>query len=108
MHKYEVVWTVSAAEDLKEIVTYIASDSPTNARRVLHRLRDSAASLLSLPERGRIVPELLEVGLKTWRELIVRPYRLVYRIVESSVIVEVVFDGRRDAEALLADRLLRG
>jgi plasmid stabilization system protein ParE len=73
----------------------------------MKRLRDRADSLWSLPERGRVVPELLDLGLRDWRELIVRPFRIVYRISENSVLVEVIFDGRRDAESLLADRLLR-
>ncbi len=107
MRKYNVIWSESAARDLEDIARYIARDSPGNARRVVKRLRDHAAKLWSLPDRGRIVPELLELGLRGWRELIVRPYRIVYRISGEIVLVEVVFDGRRDAAALLADRLLR-
>lgn len=107
MQEYEVVWTESAVQDLEEIVSYIARDSPINARRVLHRLRKKGDDLCILPERGRIVPEFLDIGLKRWRELIVRPHRIVYRIEGRTVIVEVVFDSRRDAEALLVDRLLR-
>ena len=107
MRQYDVIWTEEAARDLEDIARYIARDSPGNARRVMKRLRDRGDSLSSLPERGRIVPELLDLGLRDWRELIVRPWRIVYRISEGTVIVEVVFDARRDAEALLTDRLLR-
>ncbi|HEX9737466.1 MAG TPA: type II toxin-antitoxin system RelE/ParE family toxin [Thermoanaerobaculia bacterium] len=107
MRRYDVIWTEEAVQDLEGIARYIARDSPGNARRVMKRLRDRADSLWSLPERGRVVPELLDLGLRDWRELIVRPFRIVYRISENSVLVEVIFDGRRDAESLLADRLLR-
>ncbi len=53
------------------------------------------------------MPELLDLGLRGWRELVVRRHRIVYRISTDGVIVEVVFDGRRDAASLLADRVLR-
>ena len=107
MREYDVIWTEEAVRDLEDIARYIARDSPSNARRVMNRLRDHAQRLQSLPERGRIVPELLDLGLRAWRELILRPHRILYRIAGETVIVEVVFDTRRDATALLADRLLR-
>ncbi len=107
MRRYKVIWTESSVQDLEEIARYIARDSPGNARRVMKRLRESAEKLRDLPERGRIVPELLDLGLRTWRELIVRPHRIIYRIAEGGVIVEIVLDGRRDAASLLDDRLLR-
>ena len=50
----EVLWTETAARDLEEIVSYIARDSPTNARRVLSKLRTRAESLTTLPLRGRV------------------------------------------------------
>lgn len=73
----------------------------------MKRLRDRAESLWSFPERGRIVPELGDLGLRNWRELLVKPHRIIYKLSEHRVIVEVVLDGRRDAASLLADRLLR-
>ena len=45
--------------------------------------------------------------MRTWREPIVRPYRLVYRIEGDTVTELAVFDGRRDLEDILLERLLR-
>jgi toxin ParE1/3/4 len=42
-----------------------------------------------------------------WRELVVRPYRIVYRIRKDIVMVGAVIDGRRDLEDLLLERLTR-
>ena len=105
--KWRVVWTESAAEDLVEIVLFIAGNSPTNARRLLVRLRSRADSLGRSPQRGRIVPELASSGTRMWRELVVKPYRIVYRIRENVVMVGAVVDGRRDLEDLLLERLTR-
>ena len=54
-----------------------------------------------------MVPELAHFGMRTWRELVVRPYRLVYRIEGDTVTVLAVIDGRRDLEDVLLERLLR-
>jgi len=105
--RYRVAWSESATHDLLAIVAYLAARSPTAARRVLHDLRLEASGLATLPLRGRHVPELAELGVRAWREVIVPPYRLVYRVANRDVRVVLVVDGRRELENLLVDRLLR-
>ena len=105
--KRRVVWTEAAAQDLVEIVSFIARKSPTNARRLLIRLRAKADSLERSPRRGRVVPELASMGTRAWRELVVKPHRIVYRIREDVVLLGAVVDGRRDLEDLLLERLTR-
>ncbi len=104
---HRVRWTELAALDLEEIVGFIALDSPAEARRCLRRLERRASALRSMPLRGRVVPELAAVGVRAWRELVVPPHRLVYRVLGEEVHVMAVFDGRRDLEDVLLDRLLR-
>lgn len=103
----EVLWAATAVRDLEEIVSYISADSPTNARRVLVKLRSSAEALRSMAYRGRVVPELRELSLEPWREILTKPCRIVYRLSGSQVIVVAVLDGRRDLEDTLLRRLLR-
>jgi len=105
--RYRVQWAEVAVRDLEELVGYIASDSAIHADRVLTRLETRAAALESSAGRGRIVPELLHFGMRSWRELFVRPYRIVYRIEGNTVTVLGVFDERRDLEDVLLERLLR-
>jgi len=105
--KWRVVWAESAADDLVEIVSFIAGNSPANAHRLLIRLRSRADSLERSPQRGRVVPELASAGTRMWRELVVKPYRIVYRIRKDIVMVGAVVDGRRDLEDLLLERLTR-
>jgi plasmid stabilization system protein ParE len=102
-----VQWAEAAVRDLEGLVGYVAADSRINADRVLARLETRAAALESSPARGRIVPELSHFGMRAWRELVLRPYRIVYRIEGDTVTVLAVFDGRRDLEDLLLERLLR-
>jgi len=105
--KLRVVWTEAAAQDLIEIVSFVAGDSLANARRLLVRLRSKADSLERSPRRGRVVRELASTGGRAWRELVVKPYRIVYRIRKEIVLVGAVVDSRRDLEDLLLERLTR-
>ena len=92
---------------IPEIVQHISLESPRGARSVLNRLHRQAQTLESMPQRGRVVPELRELGATQWREIIVRPYRIVYRILQRTVFVLAVYDGRRDLDDVLFERLMR-
>ena len=107
MADYRVRWSEAARADLTEIIDYIAADSPLNALNVLDRLEEAAATLTRHPERGRHIPELRELDLFLYREKIVRPWRLLYRIEGKDVFVLAVLDGRRDLAGLLLERLTR-
>lgn len=101
-----VEWATIAAQDLTEIVEYIARDDPGAALRVLDALEAKASSLETFATRGRIVPELLGIQLREYRELLVKPYRIIYRVEKARVVVLGVFDGRRNLEDILLDRLI--
>jgi toxin ParE1/3/4 len=106
---FQVFITEDAENDLEDIVTYIAShDSPQAAERVLARILDIADSLSATPTRGTPPKELRALGDREYRQIFFKPYRLIYRIVEATVVVYVIADGRRDMQSLLARRLLGG
>ncbi len=105
--RLQVLWAEAAVQDLEELVSYVAADSPVNARVLLARLRDRAASLETSPMRGRVVPELARFGIRSWRELVEKPHRVIYRVTKEEVFVLAVFDGRRELEDVLLERLVR-
>lgn len=97
-----------AARDLEELYVYIAShDAPEKADYVLDQIEEAFSSLTVNPERGVFPKELLAVGLREYREIFFKPYRIIYRVLGASVYVLVVTDGRRDMQALLQRRLLQ-
>ena len=104
--KYEIIWTNVAENDLKDIIEYIAIDSHRNALTILTNIKQHASTLYTLPERGRIVPELQAQGILQYRELIVPPWRLIYRIDERKIYVLSVIDSRRNVEDILLSRLV--
>lgn len=102
---YQIVWASVAESDLKGIIDFIAIDRPANALKILKKIKQSASSLYTFPERGRVVPELQDQGILTYRELIVPPWRIVYRISAKDVYVLSVLDSRRNVEDILLKRL---
>ena len=107
MSRYTVEWAFTARDDLEAIAAYIAEDSAINALSVVERIEARAETLVTLPMRGRIVPELRWHGVMTFQELIEKPWRLIYRIEAHRVVVVSVLDGRRSLEDLLLDRFVR-
>ncbi len=105
-NKYEVIWTCIAENDLARIIEYIANDSPANALKVLNKLKEKAPNLHHSPKRGRIIPELQENGIYQYRELMVAPWRLMYRVQEDKVYVLAVLDSRQNIEDILLKRVL--
>ena len=104
---YSVLWTEVAEKDLREIITFIAGDNVPNALHVLENIRDKASTLYAFPERGRVVPELQSSGIFIYRELIISPWRLLYRIADRNVYVTAVLDSRRNVEEILLQRLIQ-
>ena len=104
---FKAHWAVIAKEDLKNKILYIAEDSPTNARNIFERIKETASSLTHFPERGRIVPELQDQGIFLYRELILSPWRIVYRISGKKVYVLSVIDSRQNVEDILLKRLAK-
>jgi toxin ParE1/3/4 len=104
---FEVLITAGAMSDLEEIADYIAGyDSPANSAFVLDQLEKAIAGLAEFPERGSHPKELLELGIREYRQVFFKPYRLIYRVLGRKVYVYIVVDGRRDMQSLLGRRLL--
>jgi toxin ParE1/3/4 len=91
--RWRVIWSEQANHQVDDAVAYIARDSIQAARRVLADALDDGASLQTMAERGRIVPE---VGSPAIREIFVHRYRLIYEISGSSVEILAFLHGARD------------
>jgi toxin ParE1/3/4 len=105
--RYEVLLTQGAEQDLESIHDYIAEfDSVAHANRVLDRLREVVDGLAQFPERGSYPKELVALGIKEYRQTAFKPYRVIYRVLGSRVVIYLIVDGRRDMQSMLARRLL--
>ena len=104
---FQVLLTQDAARDLDEIYDYVAEhDAVSKADYVLGRLEKTIDGLARFPNRGPHPAELLELGMREYREVFFKPYRVIYRVVASRVYVYLIVDGRRDMHTLLLRRIL--
>ena len=104
---YQVAWAAAAQNDLKQIIDYIAIESPGNALQILKKIKEKVSDLYVSPDRGRIAPELKEQGIHTYREIIIAPWRVIYRISDKAVFVLSAIDSRRNVEDILLDRFVK-
>jgi toxin ParE1/3/4 len=104
---FAVLLTNDAARDLDEIYDYIAlHDAPHKAGYALEQIEKVFSRLSESPERGAHPKELLSLGIREYREVFFKPYRIIYRVMDKNVYVLLIVDGRRDMQSLLQRRLL--
>jgi plasmid stabilization system protein ParE len=88
----KVVWTDAAAQDLTEIVDYIADDSPEAARRVAEHIFSSVAGLSTTPYIGRkrTADDSPELIFLPW------PYLALYGVIGDKVYIEAIRHTSQD------------
>ena len=103
----QVVVSKFAKEDLREIISYYQSLSPTYVEKTISEFEKNVLSLKDFPKSGRIVPELAKQGIENFRELIQGYYRIIYEISNDTVNVHTIIDGRRDFEDIIISKIMR-
>ena len=89
----KIIWTEPALGYLNAIADYIAKNNPNAANRLVRRVFESVDLLEQFPELGRRVPEMRKSG---YREMIVSPCRIIYRVEGETVVVIFVMRGERE------------
>jgi toxin ParE1/3/4 len=87
-----VIWTRPARDDLDEIRRFIARDSRRTAERVATRIMRATLRLEHFPFSGRVMPEDKR---RERREIVMYPYRVLYRVNGDVVIILAVVHGAR-------------
>ena len=107
MKRYRVEWSEAASKDLENIFEYISQDSLHSTTKIFEKIKTKCKVLGQHPYRGRMIPELKAYEIVGYHELIIAPWRIIYRISEEKVFVLAVIDSRKNIEDLLLERLLR-
>jgi addiction module RelE/StbE family toxin len=91
---FKIVWTLRSREDLRDIATFIAKDNPPAALKLGDLIFARVDTLEKFPELGRVVPERNQPNM---REIVVKNYRIVYRLRQKEMILEIlrVWHGAR-------------
>ncbi len=105
---FDVELTQGAEDDLEEIHAHLAENrSADDAEALLDEFIVVIESLEQFPLRGAVPKELDALGMREFRQLLLRQYRLIYRVIAARVYILIIADGRREMQALLERRLLR-
>lgn len=92
----KVVWSPLAEQRALEAVEYIARDRPKAAKAWLDKLLDRVAALEQFEQQGRVVRE---IGRPAYREVTHAPYRIIYRVDASRVVILTLRHVRRAWDA---------
>jgi len=104
---FAVLLTNDAARDLEELYGYIAlHDAHQKADYVLEQVEKALYTFSEFPERGAYPEELVSLGIREYREIFFKPYRIICRVIDKNIYVLLIVDGRRDMQTLLQRRLL--
>ncbi len=87
-----LVWTEPALLDLDGIAEYIALDDPLAASRYVQRVFDRVERLEAHPQSGKRPPELKRTP---YREVVVPPCRIFYRVEAEAVFILYVMRSER-------------
>ncbi len=107
MNHYAVFLTDAASEDLQDLYDFLLEyEVEGRADKILEKIEELIQSLSGHPDRGNHPKELMSIGVREYRELHFKPYRILYRVIEKKVFVYLIADGRRDFQTLLQRRLM--
>lgn len=107
MRRYTILLTEDALLDFEDLAYFLTvHDGPQRAEQVGQLVGKAIRSLATLPNRGNHPQELLAIENRSYREIHVKAWRIVYRVDGTQVVVHIIADGRRDMRALLTRRLL--
>ena len=105
--QFEVIWTKSAEFDLELIIEYIKTDSLNIAKKIFFEIKKECNNLYFFPQRKRIVPELQQIGILKYREIIHKRWRIIYKIDNTKVYILLIIDSSRNLEDILFQRLIK-
>jgi toxin ParE1/3/4 len=88
-----VHWTNTAIEHLVSIYEYVAHDSKPYADRLIDKLTRRSEQIAAFPLSGRMVAEYRDEGI---REVIERPYRIIYRIKADQIDILTAVHGAQE------------
>ncbi|MGO6844149.1 type II toxin-antitoxin system RelE/ParE family toxin [Rhizobium ruizarguesonis] len=105
---HRVLFAEEAERGIEDLYRFIASrDGAETAEHMLTEIESASAEPEEFPARGNIPKELAGIGISEYREPPHKPWRLIYRIMGTDVVVYCALGGRRDMQSFLERRLIR-
>lgn len=87
-----IVWTEPALHDIEAIADYISLDKPDAAKKLVRRIFETVQKLRRFPQMGSVPAEISDL---LYRQLIVGPCRIFYRVDGQRVYIVHVMRGEQ-------------
>ena len=87
-----LIWTEPALQDLDAIADYISLDRPEAAKALVKKVFQKVSALRRFPKMGSIPRELTDL---TYRQLVVPPCRVFYKVEGKHVYILYVMRSER-------------
>ena len=97
----QVIWTEPALNDLNELAEYIALSNVVAAKELVQEVFDKVDRLEQHPKSGRVPPELKSLN---YREVIVNPCRVFYKIEKQKIYILFIMRQERDLKKFLINK----
>ena len=97
----QVTWTEPALNDLNELAEYIALSNVVAAKELVQEVFDKVDRLEQHPKSGRVPPELKSLN---YREVIVNPCRVFYKIEKQKIYILFIMRQERDLKKFLINK----
>lgn len=106
--KYKVLLLPHARFDLIELKNYITKNFSRSIWQASYKkIKDSFHTLRTFPKSGSLLPEIGELNLSQYRQIISGMNRIIYEIRKDVIYIHIICDTRKDMQSLLSRRLLR-
>ena len=104
---YKVVFLRQAEFDLIELKKYVLENFSNKTWLTCYsNIKKVVNSLVIFPESGNIPPEITELNLNHYRQIISGKNRIIYEVSSSIIFIHIICDARKDMVSLLMKRLL--
>lgn len=105
---FSIIILESAEQDLIEKFEHIEIERRLEfAANFIFEIKSTIATLENFPKRGNLIEELSKLGDLNYRKIQYQNFLIIYRIIETKVIISIIADGRRDMQSILHNRLIR-
>ncbi len=84
---YKIEWSPTSRLDFRDLILFISEGNSSAANHFRNKIINHVMQVAKFPESGRVVPEFQDENI---REIIQKPYRIVYRINKKKILVEIV------------------
>ncbi len=79
-----IIWTETALQDIESIAVFISRDSEFYARQFVQKLINATLKLEKFPDIGKSLRELPQ---SEYKEILLKKYRIIYRIASENIYI---------------------